>query len=484
MPVVAKRRLLDLIYENHKSYYEMMIFFLDPEISAYEKEKKSRYFLEKEMDTINGEDISFPTEIQAIKPWLSQQYEMLCQDYQHYLARRKSGGPREYFRSIGEAFEFLIKVAPTKRVDGAWLYSLVHYWNDSAFHDLILTYMEELGLGDSQTNHVCIYEDLLRTLGLDDFDVLLEDAYYQQAAIQLALAYAPSEFIPEIVGYNLGHEQPVLHLLISNYELAELGIDSRYFNLHLTIDNVDSGHAYRAMKALEQLYLKYRDKEIFLNKVKRGYALNDKGMTSSKIIKTLDLEVLVHKILKRKALIGKLLHNEKCQFGGKTINQWLAEPADVIHFLDQLIDKKWIQLNRPPEESRFWRLIHHSEGQMYGVFSPVEQQIIYDWIAGQQYQPTRLQPSLLQSQESKTSECHFSYIADSELERLKERVEQAESLALKICKLTTYLAPDAHHKNIGLWSTRAYIQLLFPYLNFPNDQANTPAEIGHFCPKT
>lgn len=105
---------------------------------------------------------------------------------------------------------------------------------------------------------------------------------------------------PEIVGFNLGYEQLPLHLLISNYELAELGIDSKYFNLHITIDNIDNGHADKAIKVIENIYDKYRDKEAFFNKLKRGFALNNHGVSSSKIIKNLNLEDLVLKILKEK----------------------------------------------------------------------------------------------------------------------------------------------------------------------------------------
>ncbi len=57
----------------------------------------------------------------------------------------------------------------------------------------------------------------------------LPDEYYHQSAIQLALAYAPSDFIPEIAGFNFGYERLPLHLLITNYELKGLGIDSKYF---------------------------------------------------------------------------------------------------------------------------------------------------------------------------------------------------------------------------------------------------------------
>ncbi|EXD24482.1 hypothetical protein J480_1673 [Acinetobacter baumannii 34654] len=302
MPVVVKKRLLDLLQDNQQNYYELFVFFLDPDVSSFEKEKKARDFLVKEIDKLEMKEIDFPSDINLIKAWCENDNKKNCQEFQAYLNRRQSGQDREYFKNVAQAFEFLIKVSPTKKVDGAWLYSSVHYWNDPIFHELIITYLEELGLGEPKANHVCIYDDLLRSLGLDSFDLLLEDEYYHQAVVQLALGYAPPEFIPEIVGFNLGYEQLPLHLLISNYELAELGIDSKYFNLHITIDNIDNGHAYKAIKVIEDIYNQYRDKELFLTKLKRGFALNNHGVSSSNIIKNLNTEDFVIEFSKERRL--------------------------------------------------------------------------------------------------------------------------------------------------------------------------------------
>lgn len=45
MPVVVKERLLDLLQDNQQNYYELFVFFLDPDISSFEKEKKQEIFL-------------------------------------------------------------------------------------------------------------------------------------------------------------------------------------------------------------------------------------------------------------------------------------------------------------------------------------------------------------------------------------------------------------------------------------------------------
>ena len=45
---------------------------------------------------------------------------------------------------------------------------------------------------------------------------------------QLALGHLAADYLPEVIGYNLGYEQPPLHLLITTQELRELGFDPYY----------------------------------------------------------------------------------------------------------------------------------------------------------------------------------------------------------------------------------------------------------------
>ena len=115
-------------------------------------------------------------------------------------------------------------MAPTKLVDGAWLYGLLQRWDDARFTALIQTYLEELGDGLPEKNHVVLYRKLLASQGCDDWREL-DDEHFVQGAIQLALAEHAEQFLPEIIGFNLGYEQLPLHLLITSYELTELGVD-------------------------------------------------------------------------------------------------------------------------------------------------------------------------------------------------------------------------------------------------------------------
>lgn len=470
MPVAVKERLITLLDKNQKNYHDLVKFFLDPSITRHDKEREASIFLRKEIQSIEL-DPDFPSEISQVHDWLVKQNKEQCNRYQDYLEKRKTGTERQYFKNVAQAFEFLVKVAPVKQVDGSWLYSIMSYWNDPIFRELIQIYLEELGLGRAQSNHVCIFNDLLLNLGLENFVLDLEDEYYHQPVIQLALAYAPPEFIPEIIGFNLGYEQLPLHLLISNYELNELGINAQYFNLHITIDNFDNGHADLATKALEKIYNKFIDKNNFIDKLKIGFSLNNKGLSSVQIIKNLNLETLVVKILQRKALVGNAIHNDKCKLNQKTINEWLSTPDSVVDFIEVLIEKKWINLGKYPEESRFWHLINHEQGKMFGVFTQTEKQIIYDWIAGS-YSKKIMQNRKLSTAYMPSQHFSISYFSDRAIEDLQEKISQTDNLEININKMLPYLAPHAHYTERGLWCTRNIVDSLFPYLSNHNLNIN------------
>ncbi|MDG6746198.1 hypothetical protein QCF01_17560, partial [Staphylococcus aureus] len=64
MSVVVKKRLLDLLQDDQKNYYELVSFFLDGDISDFEKEKKSVNFLKQEFEMIKSNNISLPNQIE------------------------------------------------------------------------------------------------------------------------------------------------------------------------------------------------------------------------------------------------------------------------------------------------------------------------------------------------------------------------------------------------------------------------------------
>lgn len=290
-----------------------------------------------------------------------------------------SGRGASFFANRSHALWFLQQVAPTKAVDGAWLHGALWHWQDPRFHGLIRTFLEELGDGDPRCNHVLIYQRLLSRLGCSQ-ERPLDPARYLQGTLQLALGQHCQRFLPEVIGYNLGYEQPPLHLLITTHELAELGIDAYYFQLHVTIDNVASGHARRAVESVTELV---RDQgPAFYERVRHGYRLNDLGGDTPSLIASFDLQAELLGTLERKRIYGQCMHSDRCRLQGRTINQWLAEPGAMPGFLEALQAQGWIKRDSDPKQSRFWSLIEGPVAAMFGVFDAYEKQLWHDWIAG------------------------------------------------------------------------------------------------------
>lgn len=322
-----------------------------------------------------------PDNPEHLTDWMRANVEKVHAQYQAYLAERKAGAARRYFGNRAHALYFLRNVAPTKLVDGSWLYGLCAHAGNSRMSDLVTTYVEELGDGMADKNHVKLYRELLARYGLDPVEDL-PDELYRQGLVQLALGWNAQQFLPEIVGFNLGYEQLPLHLLITAYELNELGIDPYYFTLHVTVDNADTGHARRACIAAWENAPRIDDGGEYWRRVRAGARLADTGTSTLDVIRSFDIEAEVVRILARKSPSGHGAHSDFCKVAGRSVNDWLSRPQDMPAFLGALEQARWIQRNRPAEESRFWQLLQGERAEMFGVFSPYELQVIHDWLRG------------------------------------------------------------------------------------------------------
>lgn len=424
----------------------------------------------------------------ALEAWMQARVAAVGEEYQQYLSARKQGAPRRYFNNRSHALYFLQAVAPTKLVDGAWLYGLLRHWNDPGLHGLIQTYLEELGDGVPEKNHVALYRHLLATHGCEQWQHL-DDEHFIQGAIQLCLANEVAYFLPEVIGYNLGYEQLPLHLLITAYELNELGIDPYYFTLHVTIDNAAAGHARKAAQSLQQACPAAGDACDFYRRVADGYRLNELGAGTLSVIASFDLQQELVRILQEKAIVGRHMHSNYCRVGGRTVNDWLAQPDRIPAFLSQLESAGWIKRGEPAEHSRFWRLIHGDRAEMFGVFSEYEQQILRDWIAtpvaaadaparraalhvvphrSRRHafeappQPARDRVAhldaargLIRRHRNEDADQDFS----QELRALEERLAALDSKAAMMKMLIPLMSPAHHHTPAGLMATRVFRKL-------------------------
>jgi len=443
-------------------------------------------FLTRELTVTAGMPSDLPDDPRELAAWCAPRHAAIAAQYRDYLAERKAGAPRRYFTTISHALYFIRCVAPTKLVDGSWLYGALQRWNENDFRPLVKTYVEELGDGLPAKNHVVLYQRLLDNHGLGDFDTL-SDSHFTQGAIQLALGYAGERFLPEMIGYNLGYEQLPLHLLITSYELNELGIDPYYFTLHVTVDNAATGHARDAIDAVHRIMARAADPAEFYRRVREGYKLNDLGECTTSVIASFDLEAELVRILATKAETGQEMHSDYCRIAGKSINAWLADTSQIPELLRAFERTGWVQRGAAPTESRFWRLIQGERAEMFGVFSSYEQQVLADWISSPAEGATETAPAAriptfrarqraldavaVPPQQPHPARALIRYPYDGsgedaalagndQLRHLEQAVALAGSRADAMQLLVDCMSPARHHTAAGLMATRMFVRLL------------------------
>lgn len=158
----------------------------------------------------------------------------------------------------------LLQLTPAILVDGAWLQGMdgpparAESWQNK----LRLILEDELGQGDPEKNHANVQRQLLASLelALEDFTTegfaenpdLIDEAFSLPNYL-LAIGFHATPFTPEILGLNLAIE---LSGLGQGYvrvieALEQHGINPLIIRLHLSIDNLASGHARLAIEAIE-----------------------------------------------------------------------------------------------------------------------------------------------------------------------------------------------------------------------------------------
>lgn len=158
--------------------------------------------------------------------------------------------------------------APTILIDGCWLQH-IHVLRHAQFRKvgLLLSkiHEDETGNGHLEWNHPFVYQRLLQSV-----DILLPpvdskrfiehrgfiDSAFDLPVYLLSISKFPSTFLPELLGLNLAIELSGLgriYLRLSD-ELKYWNIDPTIVDLHISIDNIASGHSALAITAV-QVYL-------------------------------------------------------------------------------------------------------------------------------------------------------------------------------------------------------------------------------------
>lgn len=158
--------------------------------------------------------------------------------------------------------------APTILTDGCWLQhsKQLSFFSNHAIGDILYKiYDDETGNGILVQNHPYIYQQLLESIGLHlppiHSKTFSEDQRFINSAFDIpnylmAISKFPSTFLPELLGLNMAIEISGLgkvYLRLAE-ELEFYGLNSAIVKVHISIDNLATGHSALAIKAI-QLYM-------------------------------------------------------------------------------------------------------------------------------------------------------------------------------------------------------------------------------------
>jgi hypothetical protein len=318
--------------------------------------------------------------------------------WEEYLARRKAGGSREMFSDKDEAKWWLKQAAPVKYVDGAWLGHINKISTPFKYRNITKNawqvMSEELGDGDLAKNHVHVYRDLMNDIeaGLPPADTedfihprheLNEARCWKAAMAQLLISLFPHDFLPEALGFNMAYESLPLHLLKTVKELRELRLNPYYFELHISIDNADSGHAAMAMAAVAN----------YVDMVAEEEGEEAAHVAWSPSLKTpaeepfpcTDTEAAIVDIFAAKSFVAHKIHcNSRLRIGRRSLVDWLEpeafkDPQWQKEFLHDLSNcRPWV-VKGSSEKSRLVKELSW-EGKMFGSFTQTEVEVVKAWI--------------------------------------------------------------------------------------------------------
>lgn len=196
---------------------------------------------------------------EAFDQRIMQIYEMETGAYENFVP--PSTVPREIM------VWFVQQYAPFPMVDGSWVQNIARAGmsHTAISARLFRIYSDEVGNADTVKNHPNVYRELLEKEGIQmpptdamafPMQAALRDFVFDLPLLTMSVAMFPKAFLPEIIGVNLAIELSGLgkgYMQIID-ELRYWKMDPYFFTLHLTIDNIASGHTAVAMETVH-LYL-------------------------------------------------------------------------------------------------------------------------------------------------------------------------------------------------------------------------------------
>lgn len=341
----------------------------------------------------------FPYSETALSARLEEIYNLLAG-----LANPSQPAIEGMCKSREDAVERVLQIAPYSQIDGAWLRNITPDGPLNEVQGLLCQiWCEEAGVGDLALNHATVYTALLHHLGIylpdphsrayADHPAFL-DSSFTLPVTELALAQFPRRFFPEILGLTLELEWEVLEAKPIIALMRHYGVSTRFYELHVGVDNADSGHGRKAKRAV-QLYLDQVRLGGGEEAVQADWQRIWTGFNIFPTVGTLaqDMAVRVNQrptprermiaMIERKRSYAALNHG-RARIGDTPINDWFDDPPGL---LDALAASPLIVPGSPDQSPIFRRFT--AEGPMFGVFDEADQRLWAEWIRSLMQNATR-----------------------------------------------------------------------------------------------
>lgn len=195
---------------------------------------------------------------EGLRPWLQTQHDRHGAEFEQ--------NAEVPLPSREDVVDDTVQTAPLTLIDGSWLQGFTDHELASSDigHALFQTYWDELGNGLAKLNHPLIYRAVLKEMDVDlpptaspEFARWpgFRDESFELPVYWLCVGRFPRTFLPEVLGLNLAME---LSGVGGTYRRARLalkryGFNTRFVDIHNTIDNVATGHSAWAADAVDIL---------------------------------------------------------------------------------------------------------------------------------------------------------------------------------------------------------------------------------------
>ncbi|MBY0238150.1 MAG: hypothetical protein K2X55_02440 [Burkholderiaceae bacterium] len=234
-------------------------------------------YLRLQLDLASDQPDGLPPHYDLLGDWLGQQAEQALAAHHSYQRQRAEGAPRRHFANVAQLRQFLASAAPARLAAGASLYGVLRRWDDVDFQPMVASYLDYTGHGVPRHNQYLRYLALLGAHGAPPplaqgaaTESADDAAPRRGAAVELALARHADVHLAELIGYNIGRQQPCAALLAARHELNELGADADAF-----ADPADAaGSTPSALLTLRGVMARVSDPAGFYRRVDDGYRLH------------------------------------------------------------------------------------------------------------------------------------------------------------------------------------------------------------------